>query len=442
VHGLSAWQGEVEPVNWAEEEDPMEAREGRRRLLEVVLGVFSQGRVGDEALAVLLETYVDSSILFKERKKEGGKEGGEEEDDEGEEHDDDDDDDDDELAKVKGPLVYLRHPQLLDLLIKAIFDPKQRLDTDSRRASACQVLAVASTALFDNSVDREEADALYKGLKKASNLLADEEMLRWNMATSGMPPSLKGLLRAHPVVAMGFLHWLRVTIQDPEFHNSRQFNEVMSVFMRLLQFLVSERPLHHPAIFEALKALLTLKPTESSFNIIKMKRQALQCCVFLMSRGFVLPVLVFFHGILPEMDHALVRHFVGLTLVVARPPYSPVFARALASLLREVVVSKALKSNLDEGHKQALVRFVETVCAEEGGEEGEEDGGEEEEEGSPVKKEGGGGGAAAAAAGLLDPVMRKGLRLVYAHLLKKERRRKRRRMMNGEEGGGEGEGGE
>jgi len=195
--------------------------------------------------------------------------------------------------------------------------------------------------------------------------------------------------------------------------------------------------LHHAAIFEALKALLTLKPTESSFNIIKMKRQALQCCVFLMSRGFVLPVLGFFHGILPEMDHALVRHFVGLTLVVARSPYSPVFARSLASLLREVVVSKALKSNLDEGHKRALVRFIEAVCAEEEEEE------EEEEEGEEEGGRGGGGGAAAAAAavaaGLLDPAIRKGLRLVYAHLLKKERRRKRRRM-NGE-GGEEGEGG-
>eukprot|EP00624_Nannochloropsis_granulata_P004434 evm.model.NODE_31977_length_99932_cov_29.870142.15 len=447
VHRLSAWQAEAAPVNWAEEEDPMEAREGRRRLVGVILDVLSEGRLSDQALAVFLEAFVDSSILFKERNKGGeGKEYKEGEEDKGK---DGDDDDDDELANVRGPLVYLRHPQLLDLLVKAIFDPKKRLDTASRRASACQILTVASTALFDGSVDREEADALYQGLRTASTLLADEEMLTWNMSTSSMPPSLKGLLRAHPVVAMGFLHWLRVTIQDPEFHNSRQFNEVMSVLMRLLQFLVTERPLHHPAIFEALKALLTLKPTESSFNIIKMKRQALQCCVFLMSRGFVLPVLAFFHRILPEMDHALVRYFVGVTLVAAQPPYSPVFARALASLLREVVVRKALKSNLDEGHKGALLRFIETVCAEEGDEEeGGDEGREErkEKEPSPAKKKDaavggeekveGGVAAAAVAAGLLDPAMRKGLRLVYAYLLKKERRKRRR--MNGE---GEGEGG-
>lgn len=28
-------------------------------------------------------------------------------------------------------------------------------------------------------------------------------------------------------------------------------------------------------------------------------------------QGFVLPVLSFFHGVVQDLDHALVRHFVG-----------------------------------------------------------------------------------------------------------------------------------
>ena len=418
VHKLSAWQKEA-PLTPAEAQDPV-AKERRQQLLDVLLAVFSARRLFDEALDVLLATYVDATVLFKEKEKE------EEESDE-----------EDELARVQGPLAFLRHPQLLDLLVKAVFDPKTRFDTPERRASACKVLTVASTALLDGSVDREEADALYDGLRQASNLLADEEMLRWNMCFSAMPPTLKGLLKQHPVVAMGFLHWLRVTIQDPEFHNSRQFNEVMQVFMRLLQFLVVERPLHQPAVFAALKALLTLKPTESSFNIIKMKRQALQCCVFLMSHGFVLPVLSFFHHILPDLDHALVRHFMGLTLVAAQPPYSPVFSRALASLLREVVVSKALRSNLEDTHKKALVAFIEEVCLKD---ELEELAKAPEDEKvspapSPAKMPGAarGDGEGFADDALLDPAMRKGLRLVYAHLIK--RKKKDVSVVNGMEGG-------
>lgn len=172
--------------------------------------------------------------------------------------------------------------KLLDLLIRALFDPKLRLNTTERRAAASRLLAVASTALLDGSVDRGDAEALRRDLVEASDLLAEEATLHWNMATSGTPAALKRLLR-WPAIAMGFLHWLRATIQDPEFHNSRQFNEVMAVFMRLLQHLVVARPLHQPAVFAALRALLRLKPTESSFQIIRMKRQALQCCVFLVS---------------------------------------------------------------------------------------------------------------------------------------------------------------
>lgn len=141
---------------------------------------------------------------------------------------------------------------------------------------------MASTALLDGAVDRGEAEVLCASLHEASDLLAEEATLHWNMATSATPAALNRLL-VRPVIAMGFLHWLRATIQDPEFHNSRQFNEVMAVFMRLLQHLVVARPLHQPAVFAALRALLLLKPTESSFQIIRMKRQALQCCVFLMS---------------------------------------------------------------------------------------------------------------------------------------------------------------
>jgi hypothetical protein len=172
--------------------------------------------------------------------------------------------------------------QLLDLFVRALFDPKTRLNTTERRAAAAKLLAVASTALLDGTLDKGEAEELREDLHEASDLLADEATLHWNMATSATPAALKRLL-ARPVVAMGFLHWLRATIQDPEFHNARQFNEVMAVFMRLLQHLIVSRPLHQPAVFAALRALLRLKPTESSFQIIRMKRQALQCCVFLMS---------------------------------------------------------------------------------------------------------------------------------------------------------------
>lgn len=132
----------------------------------------------------------------------------------------------------------------------------------------------------------------------------------------------------------------------------------------------------------------------------------------------------------------------GLLVVVAKPPYSPVFARGLASLLREAVVSKALRSSdLDASHRRALVTFIEAVAS-----------ASDEEAAAPAPAPAENGDAAAAwtptkdekerekdadmevdgngtgngqqevetrkgLPPLLDAAMRKGLRLVYAQFL-------------------------
>lgn len=129
--------------------------------------------------------------------------------------------------------------------------------------------------------------------------------------------------------------------------------------------------------------------------------------------------------------------------MVAKPPYSPIFARGLAALLREPVVSKALRSSdLDAGHRRSLVAFVEAVAPSakqapmaEAEEEEEEEGGvagalvtptkggTEEGEGMELDGAGNGNGVeeeqAKGPPPLLDAAMRKGLRLAYAQFLGK-----------------------
>jgi hypothetical protein len=63
---------------------------------------------------------------------------------------------------------------------------------------------------------------------EASELMADEKILRWEMSQSAIPSTLKALMR-EPVIVMGYLHWLRATIRNTDFLNSTQFNHVMQV---------------------------------------------------------------------------------------------------------------------------------------------------------------------------------------------------------------------
>lgn len=130
----------------------------------------------------------------------------------------------------------------------------------------------------------------------------------------------------------------------------------------------------------------------------------------------------------------------GLLLVVAKPPYSPVFARGLASLLREAVVSKALRSSdLDASHRRALVTFIEAVASasdEEAAAPAPAENGDAAAAWTPTKDEkerekdgnmevdgnGTGNGQQEGETHkgpppLLDAAMRKGLRLVYAQFL-------------------------
>jgi hypothetical protein len=55
----------------------------------------------------------------------------------------------------------------------------------------------------------------------------------------------------------------------------------VQVLMRLLQSIIAESPLHLPATFATIKALLTLKPRH---EFIPMKMTAIQCAVYIMSQ--------------------------------------------------------------------------------------------------------------------------------------------------------------
>jgi hypothetical protein len=122
--------------------------------------------------------------------------------------------------------------------------------------------------------------------------------------------------------------------------------------MRLLQSMIESSALHRPPIFAVLKSLLVLKPTDGAHSILDMKKNAIECCVFLMaqvenidttdmparehhalndksgslaalahmcgfpamavvSQGFVMPVLDYIQTLIQDMDHALIRHFFG-----------------------------------------------------------------------------------------------------------------------------------
>lgn len=70
--------------------------------------------------------------------------------------------------------------------------------------------------------------------------------------------------------------------------------------------------------------------------------------VFMITAGYVFPVLDFIMKNVPELDQALLRHFVTVLLASIAPPYSRRFLSALSSIIVHPKVQSAIASGSDD----------------------------------------------------------------------------------------------
>jgi negative elongation factor C/D len=163
------------------------------------------------------------------------------------------------------------------------------------------------------------------------------------MTQSGVVDRLVSVMSV-PVVSMGVLHWLEVLLTSPESFSSTPLHICFPSLLRILKASIKLHVAQWPIAFGVLVTSLRLHADINPVKALELKRETLRCMVFMITSGYVLPVLEFVCANTLELDQALLRNFVAMLFARIAPPFSPKFAVALTKILTHPKVQTAIKS--------------------------------------------------------------------------------------------------
>ncbi|KAL4175088.1 hypothetical protein KRP22_000061 [Phytophthora ramorum] len=261
-----------------------------------------------------------------------------------------------QTSKAPPPVAHLRDPIVLSSLLDRLFNPSD--STSPTFVQNCVfLLAYAASTKDDRSllqtgvqgssdqvaVDDDGVESTKKALVEASAICKSDHTLGYNMNQSGVVDKLISVMSV-PVVSMGVLHWLEVILTSPEFFNSTPLHICFPSLLRVLKASIKLHVAQWPIAFGVLVTSLRLHPEINPVKALELKRETLRCMVFMITSGYVLPVLEFVFTNTMELDQALLRNFITMLFARVAPPFSPKFSVALTKILTHPKVQTAIKS--------------------------------------------------------------------------------------------------
>ncbi|TYZ57122.1 hypothetical protein PybrP1_009528 [[Pythium] brassicae (nom. inval.)] len=259
-------------------------------------------------------------------------------------------------TKMPPPAAHLRDPIVLRSLLDPLFNPSESISAHFADNCISLLAYAASTrdersilqpseskATFHVDVDEDGIQQTKTALSEASAICKSDNTLGYNMNQSGVVERLTAAMRV-PVVSMGVLHWLEVTLTSPAFFNSTLLHICFPSLLFILEASIKLHTSQWPIAFRVLVTSLRLHPDVNPVKALELKRESLRSMVFMVTSGYVLPVLEFVYLNTVELDQALLRNFVTMLFVRVAPPYSSKFVGALAKILMHPKVQNAVKS--------------------------------------------------------------------------------------------------
>uniref|UniRef100_M4BD11 WW domain-containing protein n=2 Tax=Hyaloperonospora arabidopsidis (strain Emoy2) TaxID=559515 RepID=M4BD11_HYAAE len=253
------------------------------------------------------------------------------------------------------PVAHLRDPMVLSSLLDRLFNLSVLTSPAFVQKCVFLVAYAASTRdersllqtevkeLSDHvEVDDAGLDLTKKALVEASAICKSDHTLGYNMNQSGVVDKLISVMSV-PVVSMGVLHWLEVILTSPGFFSSTPLHICFPSLLRILKASIKLHVAQWPISFSVLVTSLRLHPENNPVKALELKRETLRCMVFMITSGYVLPVLEFVYTNTLELDQALLRNFISMLFARIAPPFSPKFSAALTKILTHPKVQTAIK---------------------------------------------------------------------------------------------------
>ncbi|KAG4055248.1 hypothetical protein PC123_g9658 [Phytophthora cactorum] len=261
-----------------------------------------------------------------------------------------------QTSKTPPPVAHLRDPMVLSSLLDRLFNPSDSISPAfvqncvfllAYAASTKDERSLLQTGVQGSSdqveVDDDGVESTKKALVEASAICKSDHTLGYNMNQSGVVDKLISVMSV-PVVSMGVLHWLEVILTSPGFFSSTPLHICFPSLLRILKASIKLHVTQWPLSFGVLVTSLRLHPDVNPVKALELKRETLRCMVFMITSGYVLPVLEFVFTNTLELDQALLRNFITMLFARIAPPFSPKFSVALTKILTHPKVQTAIKS--------------------------------------------------------------------------------------------------
>eukprot|EP00052_Salpingoeca_macrocollata_P006544 m.54291 g.54291 ORF g.54291 m.54291 type:complete len:567 (+) comp15500_c0_seq3:71-1771(+) len=253
----------------------------------------------------------------------------------------------------KPSVDLLRIPSLFELFLKALFSPNKSVSAE-QRDRYCYVLAYAVSVQETTeesgtvTVDYSELADTTTAISKAVEIVSEG-----SLHTSAVAVLYE--VMKYPVVSRGILHWLDKLIQDEEFFSTYNGTNAPP-HLSLIDHIAQSQRLLQPCVFEVLAARFQQPFHVDPLMAIEIRKLFIGHILFLMSLGFVLPVLRYMKQAAGDVDLTLSMHFVSEVMGMVAPPFSVDFIRAFSEILfqRDVLAGFLKKSSSHD----VLRRFV------------------------------------------------------------------------------------
>eukprot|EP01125_Pyxidicula_operculata_P007528 TRINITY_DN2556_c0_g1_i2.p1 TRINITY_DN2556_c0_g1~~TRINITY_DN2556_c0_g1_i2.p1 ORF type:complete len:491 (-),score=73.21 TRINITY_DN2556_c0_g1_i2:36-1508(-) len=263
------------------------------------------------------------------------------------------------------PVHYIRRPDILQYLIRALFLPGGEAIPMEYRDCYYYVLAYTSCKREGNTLtdpEKDEINNVINALRECSNIC---HRLYVGRELQSMVSLLSEYL-VFPVVSMGVLFWSSVPLSDPGWYVTNYNTQSIQILLDLLKEMSSINVFQRREILKLFTKMFTLETELDSLASLDVKRKILDGMIYLMECGCVLPVLDTVENWCTEgIDQSLIRYFVTKVLDMVGPPYSKTF---IDHFLKVVSVLGERSIHQNPEYKQSLLPFIAT-CISTNGEE-------------------------------------------------------------------------
>jgi negative elongation factor C/D len=257
------------------------------------------------------------------------------------------------------PVELLRIPQLLELLIDALFKEGAKINQE-HKAKYIYLLAYASSVCDTwnfkrgtrKSLNRDELKGTTQAVEKVHSICT---ISKGSNELIGELSTLYHCIR-FPVVSVGIIRWVECVVTDPMFFSLS--TEYCPVHLALIDEVVSCHPLLHQRVLD-----LFIQLFESHYESLEIlaqleiKKMILDRLVNLLSRGFVLPVVKYICSCWDntDTDVSLIRYFVREVLDTIAPPYSTEFVQLFLPLVENDEITESMRI---DGEDDPVSEFI------------------------------------------------------------------------------------